>query len=226
MKEDISTMKSNDELNKEEGKKKRKKLRQQNCIKFWKQWKCIKFKKIHIFYHVKMFKATVKTFAKNCVHKIKVSKTDNKSVLWIKLIDIQKKLCVKSIHDLVDNDIKGNFKTKNLTDEQIKNCKKHGSKLIDGQKFVYAPEGIIIPVIMHFRTLKSYMFKRIIGFKLHDVINCKEKTVLESIKFEGENMLTKYSVLGYKNDLYYHGYKMAIEVYELCHNNRNIYYEI
>ena len=34
----------------------------------------------------KMFKVTAKTFAKNCVHKIKVNKTDKKSVLWIKMI--------------------------------------------------------------------------------------------------------------------------------------------
>ena len=43
----------------------------------------------------KMFKVTAETFAKNCVHTIKVNKTDNKSVLWIKMIDIQKKLDVK-----------------------------------------------------------------------------------------------------------------------------------
>ena len=49
-----------------------------------------------------MFKVTAETFAKNCVHTIKVNKTDNKSVLWIKMIDIQKKLDVKNIHDLVD----------------------------------------------------------------------------------------------------------------------------
>ena len=34
----------------------------------------------------KMFKVTAKTFAKNCVHTIKVNKTDKKSVLWIKMI--------------------------------------------------------------------------------------------------------------------------------------------
>ena len=40
----------------------------------------------------KMFKVTAETFAKNCVHTIKVNKTENKSVLWIKMIDIQKDL--------------------------------------------------------------------------------------------------------------------------------------
>ena len=49
-----------------------------------------------------MFKVTAETFAKNCVHTIKVEKTSSKSVLWIKMIDIQKKLDVKNIHDLVD----------------------------------------------------------------------------------------------------------------------------
>ena len=44
----------------------------------------------------KMFKITAETFAKNCVHTIKVNKTDNKSVLWIKMIDKQKGLDVKT----------------------------------------------------------------------------------------------------------------------------------
>ena len=50
---------------------------------------------------------------------------------------------------------------------------------------------------MHWRTPESCKFKRSLGFKLHDVINCKEQTVLESIKdaFGGENMQTQYSVL-------------------------------
>ena len=80
----------------------------------------------------KMFKVTAETFGKNCAHTIKVNKTDNKSLFWIKMIDIQRELDVKNIHDLVDKEIKGKFKTDNLTDEQIKKCKIHGSALIDG----------------------------------------------------------------------------------------------
>ena len=108
----------------------------------------------------KMFKITAETFAKNCVHTIKVNKKDNKSVLWIKMIDIQKKLDVKNIHDLVDKEIKGKFKTNNLTDKQIKKYKIHGSESIDGEKFMYTHEGVIIPVIMHCRTPESCKFKR------------------------------------------------------------------
>ena len=70
--------------------------------------------------------------------------------------------------------------------------------------------------------------KKNLGFTSHDVINTKEQTVLNSIKdaFEGENIQTQYSVLGYRIDLYFHKYKLAIEVDELGHNDRNIDYEI
>ena len=154
----------------------------------------IKKKKIIMY---KMFKVTAETSAKNCVHTIKVNKTDNKSVLWMKTIDKRKKLDVKNIDVLVDKKIKDKFKTNNPTNEQIRNYKKYGPELFDREKFAYAHEVIIIPVIMHCRTPESCKFKRSLGFKLHDVINCKEQTVLESIKdaFGGENMQTQYSVL-------------------------------
>ena len=173
----------------------------------------------------KMFKVTAEIFAKNCVYMINVNKTDNKSVIRIKMIDIQKKLDLKNIHDLVDKEIKDKFKINNPKNEQIKKYKIHGSELIDGEKFMYAHEGVIIPVIMHCRTPESCKFKRNLGLKLHDVINCKE---LESIKegFEGEHMQTQYTVIGYRIDLYFHEYKLAIEVDELGHNDRNIDYKI
>ena len=56
-------------------------------------------------------------------------------------------------------------------DEQIKKYKRNGSELIDGEKFVYAHERIIIPVIMHCRTPESCKFKRSLEFILHDVRN-------------------------------------------------------
>ena len=39
-------------------------------------------------------------------------------------------------------------------------------------------------------------------------------------------MQTQYTVLGYKIDLYFHEYKLAIEVDELGHPGRNINNEI
>ena len=81
---------------------------------------------------------------------------------------------------------------------------------------------------MDCRTNKWCSLKRNIGFKLHDVISTKEQTVINSIKdaFEGEDMQTQYTVIGYKIDLYFHEYKLAIEVEELGHADRNINNEI
>ena len=60
------------------------------------------------------------------------------------------------------------------------------------------------------------------------MINTKEQTVICAIKdaFEGENMQTQYSVLSYRIDLYFHKYKLAFEVDELGHADRNINDEI
>ena len=67
-----------------------------------------------------------------------------------------------------------------------------------------------------------------LGFKLYNVINTKEQTIINSVKdtFEGENIQIQYSVLGYKIDLYFHEYKLEIEVDELGHTNRNVNNEI
>ena len=81
---------------------------------------------------------------------------------------------------------------------------------------------------MDSRTDESCNLKRNLAFRLHDVINTKEETVINSIKdaFEGEDMQTQYTVLNYRIDLYFHKYKLATEVDELGHNDRNIDYEI
>ena len=71
-------------------------------------------------------------------------------------------------------------------------------------------------------------FQKNLGFKLHDAINTKEQTIINSIKavFEGENIQTQYSVLGSRIDFYFNEYKLAVEVDELGHAGRNINNEI
>ena len=87
---------------------------------------------------------------------------------------------------------------------------------------------LTLKIIMNCRTDKSCSFLKKLGFKLYDVIDTKEQTMINSIKdmFEGENIQTQYSVLGYRIDLYFDKYKLAIEVDELGHTNRNINNEI
>ena len=81
---------------------------------------------------------------------------------------------------------------------------------------------------MNCRTDQSCNFKRNLGFRLHDGINTKEQTVLNSIKdaFEVENMQTQYKVLGYMIDLYFHKHKLAIEADVLGHADKNFDNEI
>ena len=59
---------------------------------------------------------------------------------------------------------------------------------------------------MDCRTDKSCSFLKKFGFKLYDVINTKEQTIINLIQdaFEWENIQTQYSVLGYRTDLYFH----------------------
>ena len=63
-----------------------------------------------------------------------------------------------------------------------------------------------------------------LGFTLHDVVNTKEQSVINSIKaaFEGEDMQTQYNVLSYRIDLYFHKYKLAVEVDQLGHADRDV----
>ena len=87
---------------------------------------------------------------------------------------------------------------------------------------------LALKVIMDCRIDESCNLKRNLGFILHDVINTKVQTVLKSIKdaFEGEDMQTQYSVLGYRIDLYFHKHKLAIKVDELGHVDTNLSNEV
>ena len=89
------------------------------------------------------------------------------------------------------------------------------------RKFLHKELGVT--VIIDCRTTDSYKFRRKLGFNLYDVFNTKTQTVLESTKdaFEGKWMKTQNCVLDYKIGLYFHDYKLAIEVDEFDHCDRN-----
>ena len=92
---------------------------------------------------------------------------------------------------------------------------------------MFLHEELVLTVIKHCRTATP-KFRERLGFNSYDVINTKERTVLGGIKdaFEGENMQTQYSFLGYRIDLYFYDCKLAIEVDEFGHSDRNIDDEI
>ena len=85
-------------------------------------------------------------------------------------------------------------------------------------------------MIMHCRvsTAETIEFKSKLGFNQYDIALTKEQSIVRSIMnaFEGEKMQTQYRVLGYKIDLYFHDYKLARDVDEKGHKDRNIDQEI
>ena len=80
---------------------------------------------------------------------------------------------------------------------------------------------------MYCRTTPAHKFRTRLGFKQYDVILTKVQLAL-TIKSssEGEYMQTQYNVFSYSIELYFHDYKLAIEIDENGHSDRNIDYEI
>ena len=176
-----------------------------------------------------MVEISAETFAKNCIHTIVQLRKDKERVLWIRIKDTRRKLDVKNIFDLVDKETKDKFETNYLTKQQIRKYIRQESEFIEGIKFIYRHECIIIPILMHCRvsTTKIIKFRPKLGFNQYDITLTKEQSV-KSAKdtFEGENTQTQYGVLGYRIDLYFHDYKLAVEVDEKGHKDRNIDHEI
>ena len=81
-----------------------------------------------------------------------------------------------------------------ITNKYYQVYKKHRYELVNEPKYQpsrrFLRSDLALKVIMDCRTDESCNFKKNLGFRLHDVINTKEQTVLESIKnaFEGEDL--------------------------------------
>ena len=159
----------------------------------------------------------------------------NKTLLKLLCIsDVKKRWGGKNLYDLIDKEIKGKYEVKNMNDltkQQIRQYKMDRARLIKGSKHSrYVHENILIPIIMQSRLSdsKAIKFRTDLGFNQINLILKKEQSVIESIKdtFKGEDIRIQYTVLGYRIDLYFYEYKLAIEIDELGHNDRNTDYEI
>ena len=105
---------------------------------------------------------------------------DSTDTLWLNERHIEKKLSHKNLPA--------------ITNKYDKIYKKHRYELVDepikqpNRRFLLID--LALKIIMGCRTDKYGSFKRNLEFKLRDVINTKEQTVINSIKdaFEGEDM--------------------------------------
>ena len=118
-----------------------------------------------------------------------------------------------------------------LQSNKLESIKQDRARLIKSSKhFMYVHEDILIPIITQSRLSdsKTIKFRTDLGFNQINLILKKEQSVIESTKdaFKGEDIRIQYTVLGYRIDLYFYKYKLAIEIDELGHNDRNTDYEI
>ena len=105
---------------------------------------------------------------------------DSTDTLWLNERHIEKKLSHKNLPA--------------ITNKYDEIYKKHRYELVDepikqpNRRFLLID--LALKIIMGCRTDKYGSFKRNLEFKLRDVINTKEQTVINSIKdaFEGEDM--------------------------------------
>ena len=159
---------------------------------------------------------------------------ENRELFWIKMIDVQKGLSIQNISDLVRKEIQVIYETKTFIKKTkikyIRTEQEISKKPTDDSKIKYVHSDLKEKIIKSCRGVKKCndginriekekqreRFRATLGFKEHDIILTKGKSVLKSVMdaFEGANMQTRYSVLGYKIDLYFHVYKLAIEVDE------------
>ena len=140
----------------------------------------------------------------------------------------------------------GIFETKSPTKEQKKKYIRTESEITkkpaDDSKYKYARSDLMEKIIKSCRGVKQCNdgvnrlekekqrenFRTILGFKEYDIMGVTEKTALDSVKnaFEGENIQTHYRVLGYEIDIYFYDYKLAVEIDEKGHQDRDISREI
>ena len=97
--------------------------------------------------------------------------TDKLGKLWLNERHVQKQLGHKNLPALT-----------NKYDKEYKKQRSelNGSTEQPNKRFIRAD--LALKIIMDCRTDESCKFKKMLGFKIHDVINTKEETVISTIK--------------------------------------------
>ena len=93
---------------------------------------------------------------------------------------------------------------------------------------IFLKESLAIQIIMDCRSTPAVDFKTRLGFSHHDPIMTQEQSILSKIVtlFSAEQIILQHNVLSYRIDAYFPKHKLAIEVDEQGHNDRDIDYEI
>ena len=162
----------------------------------------------------KMLEISTKTWWKNGIEEI----VDDNGTLWLNEKQIEEKFGHTNLPVITSK-----------YDTEYKKCRFELVDQLNNQpNRRILRNDLALKVIMDCRTDESCNLGKKLGFNPIDIINTKEQTTFRAMKdtFEGENMESQYSVLGYRIGLYFLNYKLAITVDELGHSDWNIDYEI
>ena len=174
-----------------------------------------------------MVDVSVEKYADAKVYTITVG---NRELSWVRMHDVQERLGVKNMSDLVRKEIHGIFETKNLTKDQIRKYKRREKELDNdcNSTFMHVCSDHMSRMIKNWRGDKERRekidnFRSKLGFRLHDIaINKEESVTTKTIKaFSNDKKLPQHSVLGYQINLYFPKHKLAIDIYDKGLNNRD-----
>ena len=166
---------------------------------------------------------------------VKTVRIINKNYFWVKMKDVGDGLGLKNMSDMVIKEINGTG---------CDDCKKYKCSLqeitgnmSDSMKIKYIRNDNAEKIIKNSRGVKKTKdnlsrtckerqrqnFRLLLGFNEHDVFLSKEQSVLNKLieAFLREEMYQQYSVLGFKIDLYFVKYKLAVEIDEHGHKERD-----
>ena len=136
---------------------------------------------------------------------------------------------------LNETNIKDQLKLSNLaavTLQYSSELRKQSQELQDCDNYQpckrFLQEDFAMQIIMDCRTTPAVNFKAKLGFNQHDPIMTQEQSILSKVVtlFAAEKIILQHNVLGYRIDAYFPKYKLAIEVDEQGHNDRDIDYEV
>ena len=111
--------------------------------------------------------------------------TDNFNNLWLNERHVEKQLGLRNLPAFTNKYIKIYNRYKEYKKQRYE---LNESKSQPNRRFIHAD--LVLKIIMNCRTDESCNLKSNLGFTLHDVVNTKEQSVINSIKvaFEGEDV--------------------------------------
>ena len=177
---------------------------------------------------------TVEDYQNGRVHTITVK---NKGFFWVKMKDVQDRLGIMNITDLLRKEICGRFGTKDLAKKQKMKYIRFEYQITknfkDSNLYKYAKNKLMEKIIKNCSGVKKCNdgvnrldkedqrrdFRILLGFKENEIYERKEHSIVKRIKkiFKKQTIIEEYRVEKYFIDLFFPVHKLGIEIDENGH---------